>query len=153
MVQMRILQILILAVISFPICKYDILHHRILNSHLLKSAAILIPFTVVVELLQHGYLDIFRAMLCSALFGIAILIASIMSGMSLGMGDIKLITLLSAVLALTTLVQYMDWLVWVIACSAINLLFHVVRCRTIRGRIAFAPSLMAGTLVYLATRI
>jgi len=153
MVQTQILQILLLAAISFPLCRYDILHHRILNSHLLKSAAILIPLTVVVELLQHGYLDIFRAMLCSAFFGTAILIASIMSGMSLGMGDIKLITLLSAVLALTTLAQYMDWLVWVIACSGINLLFHVVRWRTIRGRIAFAPSLMVGTLVYLATRI
>ncbi|MCX6435080.1 MAG: hypothetical protein NTY21_03175 [Actinobacteria bacterium] len=153
MVQAQILQLLIFAVISFPISNYDILHHRILNSHLLKSAAILIPFTVVVELLQHGYLDIFRAMLCSTLFGIVILIASIMSGMSLGMGDIKLITLLSAVLALTTVAQYMDWLVWVIACSGISLLFHVVRCRTVKGRIPFAPSLMAGTLVYLATRI
>ena len=143
----------VMAIVGIPISLSDFRHHKIYNRDLLASLILFIPLLATSVLTSHQVARFYRSLLYALIFFCAQYILVSIRGSALGMGDVKLLSLIAVTLSLSSLHQYQVWLFWIASISGITALWDAVKWRTIGGRITFAPSVFAGTLAYLATRI
>jgi leader peptidase (prepilin peptidase) / N-methyltransferase len=136
---------------SIPIISYDLRYHLITNRSLLRFSGMVLLLKFVefgggvemfIEIIQDG---------AKAL--VLFLIIYLLSGASMGLGDVKLAPILAALAGIGTAKGVAIWvsLIWI--WGGVHALLSALRYRTFRQRIAFAPALFTGTLTYLAMGI
>jgi leader peptidase (prepilin peptidase)/N-methyltransferase len=146
-----ILDAALCALAGIPIISYDVRHHLITNVAICRFCLGVLALKSIESLVNGGHLiSAISGGLCS--LGIFLGIYWL-SGSSLGLGDVKLAAVLGSLVepwSIRTLILWtlMIWL-WGGAHALISAIWH----KSFRERIAFAPSLIMGTLTYLAMGI
>lgn len=128
------------AVLSLPISLCDLRTFKIPNIYLLVLLYCSLPAVFI-----YGLGDLAR------LF-VVLLFLILLYWMGVGMGDIKLITLISVLINLNPDSSFLDLACCVIAVSILHTGLFVVVKRAIPTRLPLAPSIFAGLFLYLATR-
>ncbi len=149
---LTVLQVIALSVVGIPISFKDIRDHKIYNRDLLSCSVAILPMTIFTQICANHYWRLGQSFLYTLGFSLILFAIASFKSAPVGMGDVKLLVLVSFALSLYSLNQYQNWLLWVMVVGSIIAIFHTVRWHTMGTRIAFAPAVFVGTLAYLATR-
>lgn len=149
------------AVLDFALCliaslriiSYDLHHHLITNSSLRRFAFAIVLLKFVEFIVDTESVNLLGS-IEDAVVALALFLSIYwISGSSMGLGDVKLATVLAALAALGSIRNFIFWFCAIWIWGGVHAFAVALRYRTFQRRIAFAPALFGGTLTYLATRI
>lgn len=128
------------AVLSLPISICDLRTFKIPNIYLL-----LLTYCSLPSLFIYGLGDLFQ-------LGLVLLTLVVLHWAGMGMGDIKLIALISLLINLNSASSFPDLAGCILAVSILHTGLVALISRNMPSRIPLAPSIFAGLFLYLATR-
>jgi Flp pilus assembly protein protease CpaA len=129
----------VIALLAVPLCIADIRESKIPNIYLFYMCAISIPYLAVFGLGDLSKLGAF----------LIVLVVLYLLGM--GMGDVKLLAILGALLISMGHGNLLVLAVMIVSLATLHILCISLARRSIPNAIALAPSIWAGLLLYLAT--
>jgi Flp pilus assembly protein protease CpaA len=129
----------VIALLAVPLCIADIRESKIPNIYLFYMCAISIPYLAVFGLGDLSKLGAF----------LIVLVVLYLLGM--GMGDVKLLAILGALLISMGHDNLLVLAVMIVSLATLHILCISLARRSIPNAIALAPSIWAGLLLYLAT--
>lgn len=149
------------AVLDFTLCliasiriiSYDLRHHRITNSSLGRFASAITVLKFVEWIVDAEDVDLLASITDAAIALALFLFIYWISGSSMGLGDVKLATVLAALAGLGSIRNFIFWFCAIWIWGGVHAFVVALGYRTFHRRIAFAPALFGGTLTYLAMRI
>ncbi|MEK6647987.1 MAG: prepilin peptidase [Actinomycetota bacterium] len=138
---------------SVHIISYDLRHHRITNLSLGRFILAIAALKFVESIAGAESVD-FLGSIADAVVALALFTCIYyISGSSMGLGDVKLATVLAALAGLGSIRNFIFWICAIWIWGGVHASVIALRYRTFHRRIAFAPALFGGTLTYLAMRI
>lgn len=149
------------AVLDFSLCliasiriiSYDLRHHRITNSSLCRFAVAIVLLKFVEFIVDAEGINLLKSIQDAGIALALFLFIYWASGSSMGLGDVKLATVLAALAGLGSIRNFIFWFCAIWIWGGAHAFLVALRYRTFQRRIAFAPALFGGTLTYLAMKI
>ena len=146
-----ILDVALCVLAGIPIISYDMRHHLITNVAICRFCLGTLALKSIESFVDGAHLiPAIRGGLCS--LGIFLGIYWL-SGSSLGLGDVKLAAVLGCLVESWSIQTLTLWTLMIWLWGAAHALIAAIWHQSFRERIAFAPSLIMGTLTYLAMGI
>lgn len=133
------------------IISYDLRHHLITNSSLRRFILAIMALKFVESRIES--VDVLGSIQDAAIGLTFFLCIYWASGSSMGLGDVKLATVLAALAGLGSVGNFIFWICAVWLWGGAHAFAVALRYRTFQQRIAFAPALFGGTVTYMAVRI
>ena len=150
---MHLVQTVLIVIFALPICVEDVRSHLIRNSHLKMMLIACFGLHLYFLSTKTERLNLLTLLLASASVLLLLVLLNHLFGDVMGYGDIKLLSLLFLILALTKVEDFILWISLIWLWGGLHCIAVYLRHRSIRRLIAFAPSIFLGTLTYLATRL